>query len=67
MYTGDTEGVLSDIGYPPYPKNIQCYWRVPKEALIAIEFGIFVLLGLSGELRTYRCSTHLMLVNVSST
>ena len=46
MYTG---GLLSDYSSPPYPKEVQSYWAIPSIVSYSFEFGIFILLGLSGE------------------
>ena len=47
--SGTTDGLLSHHTGPPYPKNIQCYWEIPKAVSYTLEFGIFVMLGLSGK------------------
>ena len=49
MYFASAGGVLSNYGSPPYPKNIQSYWAIPRIVSYSFEFGIFILLGLSGE------------------
>lgn len=49
MYFTYAGGVLSDYGSPPYPRNIQSYWAIPRIVSYSFEFGIFILLGLSGE------------------
>ena len=50
MYNvGTTDGVLSDHRGPPYPPDIQCYFELPKPVSYTFEFGIFVMLGLSGK------------------
>ena len=49
LAAGTTDALLSQHSGPPYPKNIQCYWEIPKAVSYTLEFGIFVLLGLSGK------------------
>ena len=49
LAAGTTDGLLSHHSGPPYPKNIQCYWEIPRVVSYTLEFGIFVMLGLSGK------------------
>lgn len=50
VYFTFTGGVFSsDYGGPPYPKNVQSYWEIPRVFSYTFELGIFIMLGLSGE------------------
>lgn len=61
VYFACADGVFSDYGSPPYPRNIQSYWEVPSIVPCSFEFGIFILLGLSGEeLHVYSVFTSIM-------
>ena len=51
--------------HPPFPRNVQCYLRLPNMFVYFFEAAIFFLLGLSGELRMH--CTYMYIIRLSRT